>query len=183
METAKNENNKDRLIRAEELYNRQNRLIHTGFSALGLPYAENKAYWLDLLQDIAGKPVAGLSALTLEQRRELLNHLKKQKAIRGNVFIPKKLAKWKKGDPEIETLIRPFLKRPEESHFSDIDKGKMLKKIEALLAEASRPWAYVHGMAKRMAKIERIEWCTTRQMHNIIAALMKDAVRHGRKVE
>jgi phage gp16-like protein len=56
----------------------------------------------------------------------------------------------------------------------------MLQKIEAYLAEAKRPWTYVNAMAKRMFKIERVQWCNPGQLHKIIAALEYDARRHGR---
>ena len=61
-------------------------------------------------------------------------------------------------------------------------KQAMLKKIEAYLAEAGRPWSYAHAMAKRMSakKVERIQWCTPADLHKIIAALEYDARRHGR---
>lgn len=60
------------------------------------------------------------------------------------------------------------------------DKKAMMEKVEAYLAEAGRPWAYVHGMAKKMFKRDRVEWCDAGQLHRIIAALEYDARRHGR---
>ena len=62
----------------------------------------------------------------------------------------------------------------------DVDKGRLLKKIEALLAEAGRPWTCAHSMAGRMFSIERVQWCKAHQLHKIVAALMYDAKRHGR---
>lgn len=60
------------------------------------------------------------------------------------------------------------------------DRKKLLGKIEAFLAEANRPWAYVDGMALRMFQVERVEWCDSEQLGRLIAALGYDAKRHGR---
>lgn len=61
------------------------------------------------------------------------------------------------------------------------ERGAQLRKIEALLAEAHRPWAYADGMAKRMFRVEKISWCNPEQLQAITAALVYDARRHGRR--
>lgn len=63
------------------------------------------------------------------------------------------------------------------------ERGPQLKKIEALLAEAARPWAYADGMAKRMYHVERVAFCNPAQLQGIIAALVKDAQRHNRRTQ
>jgi len=55
-------------------------------------------------------------------------------------------------------------------------------KIEALLAEAKRPWSYAGGIAKRMYKVEKLEWLTPDQVRGVMVVLMRDAARHGRPV-
>lgn len=67
---------------------------------------------------------------------------------------------------------KPFPGRP---HNCDIHP--QLLKIEALLAEAKRPWAYADGMAKRMFDKERVGLCNSGEWQAIIAALMKDQQR------
>ena len=66
--------------------------------------------------------------------------------------------------------------------FYDPDRHPLYSKLEALLAEAGRPWQYAHAMAKRIShgKSERLEWIGKRDLWAIVAALQKDAVRHGR---
>lgn len=54
-----------------------------------------------------------------------------------------------------------------------------LGKIEALLADASRPWAYAHGMARQMFKQDRLEWITVAEARKLIAALEYDAQKRG----
>ncbi len=64
-----------------------------------------------------------------------------------------------------------------------IDREALIGKIEALLAEARRPWAYAHAMAKRMFGSDRLEWLAPDQLHRLVAALMIDARRAGRKTK
>ncbi|MNZ89597.1 hypothetical protein D3C78_1085290 [compost metagenome] len=61
-----------------------------------------------------------------------------------------------------------------------LERAKLVGKIEAFLAEAGRPWAYADAMAKRMFKVERVEWCESDQLQRLVAALVYDAKRHGR---
>lgn len=60
------------------------------------------------------------------------------------------------------------------------DRGPMLKKIEAYLAEAKRPWSYADGMAQHMFHVDRLALCSPVQLRKIIAALETDARRHNR---
>lgn len=60
------------------------------------------------------------------------------------------------------------------------DRGPMLKKIEAYLTEARRPWSYADGMAKKMFHVDRLAHCSPQQLHRIIAALQYDAKRNHR---
>lgn len=53
----------------------------------------------------------------------------------------------------------------------------MLGKIEALLADAGREWAYAHGLARRMFGVARVDWLTPDRQHRLIAALEIDARR------
>lgn len=53
----------------------------------------------------------------------------------------------------------------------------MLSKIEALLTDSKRPWAYAHAMAKRMFRVAKIEWLNDDQLHRLTAALQVDALR------
>lgn len=55
----------------------------------------------------------------------------------------------------------------------------LLKKVEALLADAGREWAYAHGLARRMFKAQRVEWLNGDQQHRLVAALQIDADRRS----
>lgn len=59
------------------------------------------------------------------------------------------------------------------------DLSPQLQKIEALLADRGREWAYAHALAGRLCKgVSRVEWCTPDQLAKVIAALQIDAQRH-----
>ncbi|MCC6195696.1 MAG: regulatory protein GemA [Burkholderiales bacterium] len=60
-------------------------------------------------------------------------------------------------------------------------KQALIDKIHAHLATASRPWAYADGMARRMFRIERVDWLTPQQLHKLVAAFEYDAKRRARK--
>lgn len=61
------------------------------------------------------------------------------------------------------------------------ERGPQLSKVEALLADAGRPWAYVDGMAQRMFGVARVTWCNQEQLQKTIAALVYDQRRRNSK--
>lgn len=72
---------------------------------------------------------------------------------------------------------RPHPGRPH--NLQSEERGPQLGKIEALLADAGRPWAYVDGMAKRMFAVASVTWCDPEQLQKIIAALVYDQRRRN----
>lgn len=89
--------------------------------------------------------------------------------------------------PERNKVLIHLSKHANKKHYpgrpNNLDKSPQLRKIEALLAEAKRPWKYAHAMAEKMYHKKRLEWCDGDELGGIIAALMKDAVRQGRRVK
>ena len=61
------------------------------------------------------------------------------------------------------------------------DMTPQLGKVEALLADAGREWAYAHALAKRLCRVARLEWCNPDQLAKVIAALQIDADRRARR--
>lgn len=53
----------------------------------------------------------------------------------------------------------------------------MVGKVGALLAETGKSWNYAHGTAKRMFKVQRVEWLRADQLHRLVAALQISANR------
>lgn len=61
------------------------------------------------------------------------------------------------------------------------DRQAQIAKIEALLADAGRPWEYVEAMAKRMCRVDALRFCTPEQLGKLIAALEYDRRRRAAK--
>lgn len=61
------------------------------------------------------------------------------------------------------------------------DRQGMLRKIDALLLDArpQRDRAYADALARRMCKVDRLEFCTPEQLRKIVAALSIDQKRKG----
>jgi len=53
----------------------------------------------------------------------------------------------------------------------------MVRKVEALLADAKRPWAYAHDLAQHMFHVNRVEWLNDHDLHKLVSALQIDANR------
>ncbi|MGB0732447.1 MAG: gp16 family protein [Pontibacterium sp.] len=55
----------------------------------------------------------------------------------------------------------------------------LMGKIEALLADGNYHWNYAHGMAKRMFKVDKVDWLDEQQLHKLVAALEYNARRQA----
>lgn len=54
------------------------------------------------------------------------------------------------------------------------EKAPLISKIGALLADMKLPWAYAISILKqKKIEVKRLEWCTTKQLHGIVVALLK----------
>lgn len=69
-------------------------------------------------------------------------------------------------------------KKPSMGH----GRQALVGKVEALLAEAKRPWSYADAMTKRMFGVEKTDWLDAEQLAKLVAALTYDAKRHGRSL-
>lgn len=61
-----------------------------------------------------------------------------------------------------------------------VSREQQIRKIEALLADAGRPWAYVVAMVPRICKVDAIGFCDGEMLGKLIAALQYDANRRKR---
>ena len=59
------------------------------------------------------------------------------------------------------------------------DRQGLVDKLEAQLAASARPWNYVRAMAKRMFKLDKLEWASAEQLRKLVAALEYDARRRA----
>jgi len=62
-------------------------------------------------------------------------------------------------------------------------KAPLIGKIEALLADASRSWAYADGVARRVCKVDSVRFCDENQLRKVVAALMIDQRRRRARAE
>jgi phage gp16-like protein len=73
---------------------------------------------------------------------------------------------------------KPFARRGDKA---PQDRKAQLDKIEALLADAGRPWAYLQGMVKRICGVDALEFCTSEHLGKLIAALTYDQQRRAKR--
>lgn len=59
------------------------------------------------------------------------------------------------------------------------ERQDLLEKIEACLASRKLPWAYAEGMANKICKKDKIEFCGPGDLRKIVAAFGYDAKRKG----
>jgi phage gp16-like protein len=107
----------------------------------------------EMLSGVAG--VSSAAELTADGRKQVLDHLKR--------------------------CGFQFRRRGQKTTVEGPDRSPLMGKIEAHLADAKRPWEYAHGMARRMFRVDRLEWCSAAQLHKIVAALEYDAGRRKRR--
>ncbi|QHP82373.1 regulatory protein GemA [Pectobacterium odoriferum] len=62
-------------------------------------------------------------------------------------------------------------------------KKTVLSKIEALLADAGRPWQYAETMAKNMFGVRYVDWLDIQQLTKLMQALIIDAKRRKKAAE
>ncbi len=140
----------------DELRHRQLAAIHIGKKALGL---SDEAY-RELLARVA--QVHSAADLDEAGRRAVLDEMRRLG------FVDGKVKRSHKGRPR---------------NMGSPDRGAQLGKIEALLLEANRPWAYADAIARRVCGVEKTAWCTSEQLRKVIAALVANARREGRRTK
>ena len=142
--------------------------IHIGAKQLGL---DGDSY-REMLQAVAG--VRSAADLDAAGRRAVLEHLRRcgAQGPRRRRRVPEYPGRPKNMD---RGGARRRIGRP-----GDVECQAYLRKIEAYLAEAGRPWKYADAMALRMFKIHKAQWLESEQLRRLMLALLYDAKRHGR---
>lgn len=131
--------------------------IHIAKNQLGM----DDATYRGMLLAVAGAESA--SALNDDGLRRVLAHLAR------SGFKTKKNAS------------RPGAYPGRPKNMDDFERGPMLRKIEAMLAEANLHWDYAHGIAKQMFKTDRVDWLPPDLLHRVVSAMVYDARRNGRR--
>lgn len=79
-----------------------------------------------------------------------------------------------------EQQMRNAVNLPDAPQNVREETAGMVAKVGALLAELGKSWNYAHGTAKRMFKVQRVEWLRPDQLHKLVAALQISANRGKR---
>lgn len=74
---------------------------------------------------------------------------------------------------------KPGTRFPGRPH--NVAQSPQLRKVEALLADARRPWSYADAMCVRMFRVDRVAFCDAQQLQKLIAALAIDQKRRAVK--
>jgi phage gp16-like protein len=139
-----------RLDKAAKQRHRHLAMIHAAAKELSM----QRDVYVALLQRVTGKSSA--ADLDDRERRKVMDELRRLGAKRS---------------------VRPVTDGKPAN--VPADRVAMVAKVEALLADAKRSWNYAHGLARRMFKVARVEWCKPDQLHKLIAALSIDAKRRA----
>lgn len=123
-------------------------MIHIGKSKLGL----DEETYRDMLRAHGG--ASSTTEMDVAQLERVLAHMKSA----GFKAVPAK-------------------SRKTPHNLGKGDKGDLMKKIEALLTDAGKPWGYAIAMARRMYKKERVEFCDANELAGIVAALDRAAIK------
>lgn len=82
---------------------------------------------------------------------------------------------------EGERQMRNAVNLPDAPQNVREELAGMVAKVGAILAETGKRWNYAHGTARRMFKVQRVEWLRPDQLHKLVAALQMSANRQRRK--
>ena len=91
---------------------------------------------------------------------------------RAKVLAHLKASGFKSAPPKTTTPGRP-------RNIDSPDRGPMLRKIEAMLLDEGRAWAYADGIARQMFGVETVAFCQPHQLHTVVAAMEADRRRRG----
>ena len=64
-------------------------------------------------------------------------------------------------------------------NWSLASRARQLEKIEALLTVGKKSWDYADGIAKRICKVDKVQWVEDCDLYKIISALVYQGKRQG----
>ncbi|MDR0966678.1 MAG: regulatory protein GemA [Myxococcales bacterium] len=125
--------------------------IHLQFQQLGLDDEVRR----EVMCRLTG--CSSSADMNVKQRGKVLDYLSRQLGVRG------------------------YPKRPHSLDSREAPQAPSLKKVEAFLSEAKRPWSYADAIAQRVAKVECCTFLDEAGAQKVLQALWYDARRHGRR--
>ena len=156
----------DRVRKASELYKKQNTVIHMAFSACGLPYGDHKEVWLELMTEVCGRSVTGLSELSLGERHNLIVELRKRGLRIFAPAVPKELRGWRKGNPDIAVGFW-------------VDADPQVRMCFAMWAEMGYQQKTLRGLCWKLFKRQDPRWLDDGQLSHLVNVVKATAQRKG----
>ena len=120
----------------------------------------------DLVHDVSKGRTDSSKELKPAERQELIDRLSR---LAGEESRPA----WKPRDKS------SYPSRPKNMDKPGQSRDDQLGKIEALLTIGKKPWEYADGIARRVCKVDKVQWVKTGELYKIIAALTYQAKREG----
>lgn len=159
--------------KASDIYKRQNVLIHKAFAASGMPYAEHKEEWLELIRSILEtgnlkleREITGLSELTLWERHQVIVHFQGRGMRIFSPSVPANVRDWKKGDPDIEYEYR-------------VDADPQIRMVYAMWVEMGYQPKTLRGLCLKMFKRDDPRWLTDEQLSRLVNVVKYRAEKKG----
>jgi hypothetical protein len=152
--------------RASDIYSAQNRVLHKAFALEGLPYEEDKVVWLQLMSDIAGRDIGGLSEMTLSERHKLIAHFQSKGLRLLSPGVGHKIRDWKKGDPDIEYEYRE-------------DGDPQVRMAYAIWAEMGYRPKTLRGLCFKLFKCDDPRWLNDGQLSRLVNVVRNKAAQKG----
>lgn len=152
--------------KASDIYKKQNVLIHKAFTAQGYPYHHDKVVWLKLMSDLAGRPVGGLSELTLSERHRLIAHFQRKGMKIFAPSVPENVRGWKKCDEDIEYEFRE-------------EDNPQLRMVYAMWAEMGYKRKSLYGLCFKLFKKDHPRWLDDQQLSHLVNVVKKKAETKG----
>ncbi len=153
-------------VKASDLYDKQNKLLHKGFVAAGLPYKDYKEDWLEVAGSLCKRNIEGLSDMTLHERDMLLGYVARKGVELHTPSVPYRMRDWKKGAKEAEVTYQ----RSGDSQ---------VRYAEALWANMGYQRKTLYGLClKRFGKAHP-DWLKPQELNQLVNIVAQKAKSKG----
>lgn len=153
-------------VKASELYSRQNKLLHKGFVAAGMPYREYKEEWLDVASSLAKRKINSLSKMTLHERNRLMAYMARRGIRLFTPGIPGEMRDWVKGDRD---LTRTYGR----------SNDRQIRYAEALWANMGYQRKTLYGLCLKRFGQSHPEWLEPSQLNQLVNIVAQKAKSKG----
>ena len=157
---------KKTIRKASDIYKKQNKALHKAFAQAGFPYEQDKHMWLHVMSDIAGRPITGLSQMTLAERHRLVIQFQNKGMRIFSPAVPKKIQSWRKGQPDVAYEFRE-------------EDDPQIRMIYAMWNELGYTPKTLRGLCWKRFKRDDPRWLTGDQLMTLFNIVKARARRKG----